>query len=73
MAALAQTQKEQSRLDKLLTQQQREIRALQREHDATKAGMHTTVQYKYSTYIIMSYRAAGHTRPCTEVGAQTRQ
>ena len=38
LAALIQTQKQQSRLDKLLTQQQRDIRCLQQAHDFTKSG-----------------------------------
>ena len=38
MEALTRTQKEQSRLEKLLLQQQREIRNLQREQTMTKSG-----------------------------------
>jgi len=39
MVALIQTQKEQTRLEKVLYQQQREIQNLQRAHEITKAGM----------------------------------
>jgi len=39
MVALVQTQKEQMRLEKVLLQQQREIRNVQRAHEITKAGM----------------------------------
>ena len=38
MVALVQTQKEQTRLEKLLLKQQREIQNLQRALELTKAG-----------------------------------
>lgn len=39
LAALIKTQKQQFRLEKALTQQQRDIRYLQQAHDLTKSGM----------------------------------
>ena len=41
MVTLAQTQKEQSRLEKVLLQQQKEIRNLQRGQELSKAGILT--------------------------------
>ena len=41
-AGRAQMVKEQSRLEKLLLQQQRELRTLQRTYEITKAGMHVS-------------------------------
>ena len=52
LVALKQTQKEQSRLEKLFLQQQREIRNLQREQGILKSGVKwhiTIIIYFYST------------------------
>ena len=42
MVALVHTQKQQSKLEKLLLQQQRELQKLCKAHEATKAGVCTS-------------------------------
>ena len=69
LTALVQTQKQQSRLEKVLTRQQSEIRRLQRAHDITKSGTHALTA-RSIVAIVYYHRIAVCARSCHQATAK---
>ena len=50
MVSMVQTQREHTKLERMLLQQQREMRKLQKAHEVTNAGMLISVPFEYSMH-----------------------